>query len=177
MKSYQLELTLKYVPGVLKRSRQALIVITDQYNNYILGQKNIYPPGISRFIGGGIESNEPAKQGAIREIAEEIGINVLASDLNGLAKIKCQIHEPTKSYTFTSYLYHLKIQNISQIKASDDLDDLTILTSTQLQELVTKYHNLSNKLVKIKSEGNPFSWFDYGRYFGPVHQIGLTLTQ
>ncbi len=52
-----------------------MIALADHKRRFILGGKpSFFPPGISRFVGGGIDAGETPEQAAVRELSEELGI-------------------------------------------------------------------------------------------------------
>ncbi len=55
--------------------RHVMIALADHKRRFILGGKpSFFPPGISRFVGGGIDAGETPEQAAVRELSEELGI-------------------------------------------------------------------------------------------------------
>lgn len=178
--THNFEHEFTHIPPVMKRGEHVLIVIQDKQQNYLLGSKKIYPQGIYRLVGGGVEAHQAPLQAAIDELLEELQLKVKASDLNKLAIIKADLYE-TSSQTehhFTTHLYHLNLNTTSNIKPSDDLDDIKILTQDQLIDLIHLYQSLPKDLITVgkRSPTQPFRWSDYGQFYSQVHQIALDLT-
>ncbi len=178
--SRKLQFSFTHVPPVMKRGRHALIMVIDEQGKLVLGAKDIYPPGIVRFVGGGLEGNEDPKTGAARELQEELGIEVYPTALNEVATIIAQIDEEStkKAYEFTTYLYALTCDS-QDITANDDLDGVRHLTLKEMEELISTYASLPSELITIPSK-NPliieeeiFRWSDYGKLYGEIHRIGL----
>jgi 8-oxo-dGTP pyrophosphatase MutT (NUDIX family) len=169
MKHVTLTFEMKVIPKVATRGEHAMIVVRDNEGRFILGQKKIYPKGIVRFVGGGIEKDEDPLTGAHRELLEETGIYANEKELKELVKITSNISEDgKKNYIFTVYLYLIEI-DLRGIRPSSDLDNVVRLTEAELEDLVIKYSTLSKKLdPKVN-----FSWYDYGQLFGSIHRIGL----
>lgn len=175
-----LHFSFTHVPPVMKRGRHALIMVIDEHGKFVLGQKEIYPPGIVRFVGGGLEGNEDPKVGAARELEEELGIRVHPSALNQVSTIISQIDEEStkKQYNFTTYLYsyHCDSQDLA---ADDDLDGIKHLSIKEMEELISTYASLSSELITLTSknplipEEDQFRWSDYGKLYGEIHRIGL----
>lgn len=178
--SRKLQFTFTHVPPVMKRGRHTLIMVIDEQGKFVLGAKDIYPPGIVRFVGGGLEGTEDPKLGAARELQEELGILVHPSALQSVATIIAQIDEEStgKHFDFTTYLYALRADS-QDILADDDLDGLKHLTIKEMETLIETYAALPDDLITIPSK-NPlipeeevFRWSDYGKLYGEIHRIGL----
>lgn len=169
MQDFSLNLRMNIVPTVAQRGRHALILLRNSAGNFILGTKNIYPPGISRMAGGGIEEGEEPNKAAPRELAEETGLNANENDLIHLATIVANITDAHEKLTlFTTYLYFYDCGN-QAYTASDDLQGLVELSETQLEELIQLYFALP-KLVDSQINA---AWYDYGLLYGRIHQIAL----
>ncbi len=172
-----------HVPAVMKRGRHALIVLQDEHGNYILGVKDIYPQGIYRLIGGGLDDGEDPQVGASRELEEEMGIHTQPSDLSHLATITAKIHETTtnKHYSFTTYLYHVRA-NTSDLHPADDLDGMKAFSKEEMIDLINRYNQLPSDLAVVAKQHDgkapaEFRWSDYGALYGRIHEIALKLTQ
>lgn len=179
MKTYNYEFHFDYVPGVMKRQRHGLIVLTDDQGKYILSGKKIYPPGIYRFIGGGLDDGETSLEGIIREVKEEVDLSLQPDRIMKIAFIKAIIHQETKTsiktYNFKTHLFCAQVDS-HNLTPKDDIQSLISYDEDQLRQLIKRYSRLSNKLTRINRGGARFRWSDYGRFYGLVHQIGLNLT-
>lgn len=79
-------------PGIwlvitLTPPRTRIVVI---YQDKVLLTKDWLGSGKWNLPGGGLHKNEPAKQGAVRELHEETGIRIKASDLQYLSTINAR---------------------------------------------------------------------------------------
>lgn len=184
MQKYSLKFEFEYLPPIFTRRAQALIAVFDQENKLILAGKNIYPLGIYRLLGGGIELGEDHHLAAKRELEEELAIvipttpkleAVFSSDIL-TDNIPKDNYKNSKSvytkvagqylFNFKTYLFSYNLQN-DNIKPSDDVDKLVRFNKMQLKELIKRYQNLPVNLDKIG--GDLFSWADYGKYFARIH--------
>lgn len=179
MQPYQANFSFDYVPPVLKRGSHALLVLQDPAGKYILGSKNIYPDGIYRFIGGGIEDEDP-QAGASRELKEELGIFIPAYQLEPLARMTAEIEETSSNqqHLFETYLYHATTKPDQVLHPSSDLDGIVHFSREEVQQLIKNYQSLSSALINLNPENNDgqFRWSDYGKFYSQIHQIGLDLT-
>ncbi|MBP9699778.1 NUDIX hydrolase [Candidatus Woesebacteria bacterium] len=179
-----LQFSFSHVPPVMKRGRHALIMVRDQDGKYILGAKDIYPAGIVRFVGGGLEEKEDPRAGAARELQEELGLSVHPSAFKLIATIVADISEEStnKIYQFTTYLFGISCDSYD-IRANDDLDGFKSLTAQGMKELIDRYSALSSDLIimrsknPLSSEEEQFRWSDYGKLYGEIHKIGLEASQ
>lgn len=165
MKVFDLKFKFTTMPEIFLRGEHVQAVIKDGHGKFILGAKNMYPEGISRFIGGGLEEANPVL-GIAREIAEELRVAIPEDRIIPLAKINCQI-EHTEKIIFTVHLFFVKITE--PVIPSSDLDGLRYLDENGLKNLIQNYKNLTD-------ESGPkfnWSWADYAQVFAEIHQIGL----
>ena len=174
MDTTQLSYTFDYVPGVMKRGRQVLLMVIDHGGKFVLGGKDIYPEGIVRFMGGGIEEGEDSLEAGIRELEEETGLLASAGELQDVQQFVARVHEKSSNttYTFETDLYCYQLQPGDKPKPSDDLDEIVTLDRNEFTALVTRFKLLPKTLESTMS-GEPFSWGDYGEYFGLVHEVGM----
>lgn len=181
MNTYDLHFSFTHVPPVLRRGRHALILLENETGKYILGAKNIYPQGIYRLVGGGLESGEDPHAGAVRELNEEFGLSYTREQLLPLTEIRAEIIETGtgKRYTFVTYLYHASCQ-MADLHPSDDLDGMKEFTREEINALVDRYYDLPDTLIKIAGKYGDqdewaFRWSDYGKFYGRVHEIAMEL--
>jgi ADP-ribose pyrophosphatase YjhB (NUDIX family) len=165
-----LSLTMQVVPAVAKRNRHVLILVQNEAGNFLLGFKKLYPPNISRMIGGGVDEGEDKTVAAIRELQEETGLTVSANELKYLSTVETDItEEPTgQQYHFISYLFFLNIGSRT-LQPTDDLDGIKELTHEELQQLIERFQQLPEGTDPDKG----ISWNDYGKLFSAIHQIAL----
>jgi len=167
-----LKLNVQTMPPIFLRKRHALILVRDQNGKFVLGSKNIYPQGIDRLVGGGIEPDEDPQEGAARELAEELGLELRPDELVPLAKvtaeIKAEIKHEARDITFVTYIYFFQVAD-QVLEPDDDLDGLAYLTEAELLSLIKAYQ----KLPKTIDSKEGFAWFDYGQLYSQIHQIAL----
>lgn len=154
-----------------------MVVVRDKNGDYLLGSKKVYPEGVVRFIGGGLDKNEKPIDGAVRELKEELGIELDEQTLKPLANITATIQGMPGTYRFETYLYQTNIGD-RKVEVGSDLDDIRRLSVEEMNELIARYRKLPDELVTLEDRyTDQFRWSDYGKLFGPIHRIGLTLTQ
>jgi 8-oxo-dGTP pyrophosphatase MutT (NUDIX family) len=171
MRQQNLSLTLQTLPPVMKRDRHVLILVQDSSGRFILGGKKLYPPGIYRMVGGGIEVGEEPLVAATREFAEELGPQLPPTDFKPLLTVIAQLKVAStgEELTFTTCLYHVQLAEGQQLQPSSDLDDVMPFTKEELEALIQRY-------AELPTTTDPqlgFAWADYGRLYGPVHQLAL----
>jgi 8-oxo-dGTP pyrophosphatase MutT (NUDIX family) len=164
-----LELQLQTLPPIMERGRHVLILVHNGKGHFLLGEKHIYPEGIVRMVGGGVEGDEIWEVAAAREVQEELGVTVEPSALTPLAEITAHIRVAEREVTFTTCLFEWVTDDLSQFKGSDDLDGLRILNMDEMVELIGRYGQLSKEIE------DDFCWYDYGQLYGRVHQLALEL--
>lgn len=183
-KHYEFTFHFSHIPPVMLRGTHALIVVRDEQGKFILGSKHIYPPGIYRLVGGGIENDEDVHVGAQRELEEELGITVPIEQLQEVAIITAHVTDADHDTVFTTHLFATNIGD-QEVHPSDDLDDIVRFSRDQMQELITRYSTLQDTVItidrdytigKASTASSPFSWKDYGTFYGKVHEIALQLT-
>lgn len=125
MKEFKFSYTFSHIPPIMKRGRHVLIVIKSG-TQFILGSKDIYPPGIYRFVGGGLYPEEKVENGAVREIKEELQINISENDLKSLAKFIVEAEDNKEKVRFETYLFYLETKG-QELTASDDIKSLVNL--------------------------------------------------
>jgi len=173
MKSFSY--SFEYLPPVTKRGSQVLIAIfSESLKSLYLSRKNIYPEGIFRLFGGGIEYGEDPLQTAPRELMEETLIKAESKDFSKIEQFKYDLSETStgKKFIFNIHLYSFIVPDGITITPSDDVDIFKEFNQSELASLIEKYQNLSTK-INTAMNGGPFSWSDYSKIFSPVHQSVL----
>lgn len=177
MKEYTFSYTFDPIPPIMKRGRHVLIVLQDSEGNYILGAKKMYPENIYRLVGGGIDEDEDVVSGAVREVEEELQIQIPQDELKPLAKIMLTVTDSRETYIFETYLFSLFVGD-RVLRASDDIDSLVNLTRDDMSELIYNFQKLPMDVVDISGDKKDlFRWSDYGTFYAEVHRIALELTQ
>jgi ADP-ribose pyrophosphatase YjhB (NUDIX family) len=171
MKKYTLNLELNKPIANLYRGRHVLVACMDKQGNILLGDKpDLYPKGITRLIGGGLEKGEDPRAGAVREVREEMGIVKKTGDLEDLCEITIKAKVGADRYKLVNYLFVLEVDP-KKIKEGDDVGGVSVMTLEQLGELADRFEALPDTMMFHHKSGYSHSWGDYGRVYGPVHRI------
>jgi 8-oxo-dGTP pyrophosphatase MutT (NUDIX family) len=165
-----LQLKMQIIPEVARRKQHALILLQNDKGNFLLGMKKIYPEGIFRMVGGGMEPDEPPYKGAQRELEEETGLKAGIHEVYHLSTVLAQIDETStgESVEFVTHLFYYNCGN-QKLKPSDDLDGIKEVTRTELEALIERYLELPKTIDPNKG----FAWYDYGQLYSQIHQIAL----
>ncbi len=165
---YELKIGVIKPFGNLYRKRHVLILCKDIDGKIILGGKEEYPEGICRLLGGGVEENESYENAAVRELGEEIGVDLDPKKLIPMALIDVRAMDGSKIYSMATMLYFVQLNN-NNIKAGDDVTDLLRYDEEQFSELIERFKNLKEDFWYK----NEFSWHDYGKVYGFIHEVAL----
>lgn len=178
MQEIECSFTFSHIPPVLRRKRHVLILLTDG-TAFFLGTKPIYPTGIYRMVGGGLNEGEDASAGALRELYEETGIERDTSTLHELLVFRSNITENSSGQTvqFTTTVFWTHCSQ-DEIHPSDDITKVGTFDKKSLQELIKRYHALDTTLQIFPGkyadlESTQFRWSDYGAYYGKLHELAL----
>jgi 8-oxo-dGTP pyrophosphatase MutT (NUDIX family) len=155
------------MPPIFRRGAHVLILLRDKNGKYVLGEKNLYPEGIVRMVGGGMDNDTPPI-GASRELEEELGIQIDPDELTFLMTVKAEITAGYETVHFTTHLFFYQLSD-EVLQASDDLDGLAVLSEKEYGNLIERYGQLSENIDPVKQ----FAWADYGKVYGPMHQWAL----
>jgi ADP-ribose pyrophosphatase YjhB (NUDIX family) len=171
MQHIDLNLHTQVIPPIMLRGSHVLICLKDEQNRFVLGKKNMYPTGISRMVGGGIEGDEEPLPAALREIEEEVGLKLKPDDLTEIATITTNVEDKSgAAAVFVTYLFSAHV-NSQDLKPDSDLDGLAHLNHQEMKQLIDTYAQLSDQIDS--SVG--FAWADYGKLYGPIHQLALQI--
>ncbi len=170
-------ITLRAVFGNMARPRHVLLVIKDKQGRYLLGAKpELYPPGIYRFSGGGVEQNERPLQAALREAQEELGLSLRENQLTPIAEIITQATFQDKQLQNRTTLFLLALDDSQTIVPGDDIAYLQPHTPQELQALIQRYRSFPPDEVSQDGDYQVF-WQDYGAMYAFIHQVALDVTQ
>jgi len=169
MRDLTIELQFQLFPPHVHRGHHVLILLRDARGNFILGCKQIYPEGICRLLGGGVETGEQPDPAAVRELEEETGLKVAAADLTKLGSVQANLTDQNqKKVTFTSHVYFHDCGE-KEPQAADDVDELCFLSRNEVIRLIERYTFLSTEIdPKVK-----FAWSDYGQLYSFIHQFAV----
>lgn len=154
----------------MTRGHHVLILVENADGEFVLGAKKMYPDGIQRMVGGGVEGEETANVAAARELQEELGVTVLPAQLRHLFTLTADLTTPKsdQQYTFVTDVFYLNL-GTTILQPASDLDGLVYVRTPELQKLIARYGQLSSDL----DPRTGFAWADYGKLYGPLHQLAL----
>jgi 8-oxo-dGTP pyrophosphatase MutT (NUDIX family) len=159
--------------GNLYRKETVLIVVTDKEGRFVMGNKpKYYPEGITRLLGGGVDQEEKPIAAAVRELTEEVGIKASPSQLNHLADIAIDATTPdNRDFHTIVHIFSYRVES-EEMVAGDDVADFKYLNEVGFRELINNFKSLPQSLWQTK-DGEDFSWGDYGKIYGLVHEVAL----
>jgi 8-oxo-dGTP pyrophosphatase MutT (NUDIX family) len=171
MKRISLDIKVEKPFGNLFRKKVALIVVENMDGDFLIVTKPyLYPPTITRLLGGGVDEGEPEDVAAVRELSEELGVTVDSSELTLLLVITVNAEDAKgKHYKHETYIYYANIGD-TPYKPGDDVKDIVKLSLDELYALGEAYENLPETLWYNGREGS-YSWSDYAKLYGPVHKL------
>lgn len=169
MKTFNYDVKVKQLIVSPKRHKQALILCKNSNNQFVLGKKDsYYPDGISRMVGGGVKEDEDPKLGAMRELNEELKIDVVPENLIELSQIKVVMHLNEVVHPLDYFVYYYDLKD-TPIIPSDDITSFAYLTLEELDQLVNKLKALSGYVeAKHDDEDVKRDWSDWGNIQGFV---------
>ena len=172
MKTFNLNFSIIKAFKNLKRDKTVNVVLKNHENKYVLGAKpQYYPKGIYRLLGGGVDSGESVQKAAVREIREEIGVDLSPGTIEHIGTLDVSARDSVgKNYSTIIELVFINTQ-ISDYKISDEIGGFIELDEQEFTEMIKRYENLSNGLSP------DMNWGDYGKVYAEVHRIALELTK
>ncbi len=157
----------------MRRKHHALIVLRDPTGKFILSRKAVYPVGIYRLIGGGVEEEDTSSlEAAARELSEETTLSPDSKSLTPVCRIQAHIteQETEESFDFILDLFEYYIPKDQPFDIRDDeLQKIRSFTVPDVKDLIEEYESLPDTIVPDYG----FAWGDYGKLFGPVHRFML----
>lgn len=171
MKRISLDIKVEKPFGNLFRKKVALIVVENMDGDFLVGTKPyLYPPTITRLLGGGVDEGEPEDVAAVRELGEELGVTIDPSELKPLLVITVNAEDAEeKHYKHETYIYHANIGDVPY-EPGEDVKDIVKLSLDELYALGEAYEALPETLWYNGREGS-YSWSDYAKLYGPVHKL------
>lgn len=171
MKRIGLDIKVEKPFGNLFRKKVALIVVENVDGDFLVGTKPyLYPPTITRLLGGGIDEGEAEDDAAVRELSEELGVTIDSSELTPLFVITVNAEDAEgKHYKHETYIYYANIGD-TQYEPGDDIKEIVKLSLDELYALGEAYEALPETLWYNGREGS-YSWGDYAKLYGPVHKL------
>lgn len=173
MKNIELNIKVHKPFGNLYRKKSALIVVETDQGEFLVGTKpQQYPPTVTRLLGGGVDEGEPENIAAIRELEEELGVQLDETQVEGLFVVNLRAEDDEQNtYTHEVYVFYANIGSASY-RPGDDVKAIVKLSLDGLYELGLAYESLSETLWYNGPEGL-YSWSDYGKLYGPVHKLSF----
>lgn len=152
------------------------LIILKQGDAWILGRKEIYPDGIARLVGGGVEDGEELVVAAARELFEEVGVRVPTTQLVPLTTVRCSFEERStgKKPVFQASLFFCELSSDTTLHPDDDLDDLWECSTEEFREIIGRFSTLNPDLKDSKTG---FRWADYGEVYAFIHKLALDLAE
>ena len=162
-------INVQVIPPVALRGQHVLILLEDNQHNYVFGKKKIYPEGICRMVGGGVEPKELPIHAAVRELLEELKLFVEPTELKELATVTFHITDAKQQTAiFTTTIYYLPLKDRGIVPQSD-LDAIVRVTTTGAPSVLKAYELLSAEI----DPNVQFAWADYSKIYGPIHQLAF----
>jgi 8-oxo-dGTP pyrophosphatase MutT (NUDIX family) len=139
-------------PGLyfyLKNSTRTRVIIST--GNKILIVKNWLGPGEYTLPGGGIMKHEKPRDAAVREIAEEIGVNL---EPNLLTPIRPMFIATEKGHSYKCYGYSAKLDKVGDI--SRKKIEIAEIKWLNIHDALSKYrlNSTANQLITTWLEHN-----------------------
>lgn len=169
MKEIEINVKIDQPFGNLLRKETVLVAGTTDDYKIIVSGKSVYPNGIFRLPGGGVELGETKLQAAKRETMEEMGKIYKSSNFKPIIDALVEATDrDKKKYHHLIRVYYLYV-NSDKLQAGDDSEILVKMSTTALLRLSRKYQRLPSTLVAKQGETG-FLWKDYGKVYGPIHE-------
>jgi 8-oxo-dGTP pyrophosphatase MutT (NUDIX family) len=157
--------------GNLYRKNHTLILLKRNNGGFILGKKQgFYPDHIARFIGGGIKNDEAPVLAALREVQEETGITITEDKLVPLLAVETTADTNEGPMDMLTHIFAAEIPADAKVVASDDVTGTVEITLDELRKLIEDMNNLTGIYT---TPDFSFEWADWGKIYGPIHQLSL----
>jgi 8-oxo-dGTP pyrophosphatase MutT (NUDIX family) len=169
---FKFSLTAEPFENLKYRDRTVLILCRDGKRNFLLGSKaKFFPEGIVRMLGGGVDKDEIVTDAAIREIREETGLKVSPLDLVELAEVKIEGTYLGNTYNHSVFVCFLNSAKDDYL-AGDDVEEIVSYSEAEFRDLIKRYSEIRDDNI-FNLDGVTFSWGDYGKVYGFIHQVAL----
>lgn len=157
------------------RDRTVLVLCRDGKGNFLLGSKaKFFPKDIVRMLGGGVDKGESVIGAAIREIKEETGVVATPDEMVEIAEIKVEGTYSGATYHHTVFVCFLNSAKDDYL-AGDDVEEIIKYTEKEYRALIKRYAELRDDNI-FHFKDVTFSWGDYGKVYGFIHQVALDET-
>lgn len=124
---------LPFIRLAIKSTNRAYVLIINS-NNEILMVKNWLSDGKWSLPGGGIHNNETPETAIVREVKEEVGLNLSKSNLIFVSKGKWQTYD----LGYTYQIYKILYKDTKQINLRKlEMVDYSWVSNDHLQKIET----------------------------------------
>jgi len=171
---YTIEIKTSLEPFANLRYRKStvLIMCQDEFGRFLLGAKPyLYPEGIARMLGGGVDKNEDIKIAAQREIKEELNYSISLDKIKPLCDVITYAQSPTNKYEMISHVFYIHVDS-KKVSPGDDIKNILYLNEKEYVEMANKLLSLPQDLIYNDKEGH-FSWGDFGKVYGFIQMTSL----
>ncbi len=167
-KTYTLDIKIAKPFGNLFRKEHVLVAAIDSEGKILVGAKpDFLPNNMTRLLGGGVKTESPILS-AVREMEEEMNIQVKEEDLTEIFSVKLKATDSEgKTYENTTYVYTLYLKD-GNYKAGDDVSEIVKVDLDGLKEISEQYANFGEDDWYKGVEGE-HRWMDYGQLYSPIH--------
>jgi 8-oxo-dGTP pyrophosphatase MutT (NUDIX family) len=171
MEKHKLNITVEKPFGNLFRERCVLVAPQDSEGKVLLGAKpHFYPPTICRLLGGGVDKGESFEQAAVRELEEELSVDLSPDKLTPIALFETTATDADgKEYHNETAVFSANIGD-QAYEAGDDVKHIVKMTADEVYQLGERYEQLPEVLWYNGKEGL-YAWLDYAKLYGPIHKV------
>ena len=171
---YNIDLVSEPFANLKYRDRTVLILFRNSQAQFLFEKaSNYYPKGIARLLGGGVNPEETTIDAAIREIKEETGMSINPAELIELVQVNVEGTYKFKTHKTKIFVYFLKATQDAFKEGYDTkASDIVAYSEDEYTEQVKRFLELKSENL-CNEQGNIFSWGDYGKVYGFVHQVAL----
>jgi 8-oxo-dGTP pyrophosphatase MutT (NUDIX family) len=142
-----------------RRVAEVVLLVRRPDGRLLLHTKAFYPPGAYRLMSGGIHPGEDVAEAALREAAEETGLQVRIERFVGILRQRF-VHEGEEA-AFTSCLFLLAEEG-GKLGNHDADEEITDYREIAPEELPA---------VAEALEALPPDWADWGRFRAAAHRM------
>lgn len=174
MHHYSFHIQIEKPFSNLTLSDHVLLILQASDGKLLVSRKDSYPPHIWRLIGGKPNKKETLEETARRELHEETKLNIEPKRIHYSAAIRGEATDANgEEYALTTHLFWVKLTKNEHPQASDDIDEIQLVTPEEFQTIIENYRQLSPNSWIYKNGHKKFTWYDYGQYYAEIHQIAL----
>ncbi len=172
------EISVELIPEDTTHEELSLILLRTPDKKYVFGKKySMYPTGISRLIGGPTDGSN-FESAAQTHLLKQVGLSATRDELVELAEVELDIfeddpdnvrdHDTNKTYNLNTQIFLYDLGN-QPYYARREIDSFAVLDKEGFRVLNNEFQRLSND----QDTRYGFSWLDWGKIFGPLHEAAL----